>query len=89
MEKPMPIHRNYARLNAADRAVIDAAFRAATDVFHHSRRRFSNSDKAERVVEALATYMIESGGAARENTADGPYGNYTAPDGEEHESYNA
>jgi hypothetical protein len=79
----MSIHRNYARLSAHDRRVVDAAFDAARAVFVEAGRKVSNSDPAERMIEAMATFMIDSGGAAR--VASGS--TFTAPEGAQHESY--
>lgn len=75
----MAIHKNYARLNAADRAVIDEAVDAARDVFKQYGREASGTDPCERMAEAMATYLIESGGHAMLGT--GP--NHTAPAGGE------
>lgn len=81
----MTIHRNYTRLNAADRAVVDRAYTNVRETLNDFRRAASNTDPAERLVEAIATYLIESGGAARV----GMGANLTAPIGTEHPSYGA
>lgn len=77
------IHRNYTRLAGADRAVIDAAFNAAVRALKDDNRHTDMANHAERLVEALATYLIEGGGAARV----GDKATHTAPVGREHESY--
>lgn len=82
----MTIHRNYARLNAADRKVVDDAYDAAISVMTGTwGRKVSFADHAERFVEAIATYLIESGGAARVGNGE----TLTAPEGAEHPSYGA
>ena len=79
----MAIHIDYARLTAADRAVADRAFEAVADVMREHGRKADNADRAERLAEAIATFMITSGGAARM----GEKPNLTARPGAIHESY--
>ena len=79
----MTIHKDYARLCAADRRVVDLAFEAAADMFREWGRKASNAAPAEHLVEALATYLLNSGGHALIGEGE----NRTAMAGDTHPSY--
>lgn len=80
----MSIHRDYKRLSYADRAVVDEAFKEVQAAFRSHDRAADNADAAERLVEAIATYLFESGGAARRGSVRR---SCSAPAGETHPSY--
>lgn len=57
----MPIHDNYLKLDGAEREIVDTGF---TRIYEYITKETSlhaeNGDDAERLVEAIATYLIES-----------------------------
>lgn len=56
----MAIHDNYTKLNKAEIEAVDEAFKAAGAVLRAHNIRTCGDDRAERVVEALATWVKES-----------------------------
>jgi hypothetical protein len=56
----MSIHKNYLTLSAKQRMVVDDAFLAVVVVFRDGKQYPAMDDRAERLVEALATYVAES-----------------------------
>jgi hypothetical protein len=56
----MTIHHNYNRLTQQERHAVDEACDAARIVLRGFGLSCANDDRAERVVEAIATYAVES-----------------------------
>lgn len=56
----MSIHVNYAALPPHLVKVVDDAFEAVADQFRDSDLRFATDDRAEVLVEAIATFLMES-----------------------------
>jgi hypothetical protein len=56
----MNIHQNYDTLSEQQRKAVDAAYNAAAIVLKAAGFNTAGDDRAERLVEALATYLVES-----------------------------
>lgn len=56
----MAIHVNYEAMGEAEREVVDECFQAVYDHLSHLGYKLAGDDRAEHLVEAIATYIIES-----------------------------
>lgn len=56
------IHHHYAEMSEHERQLVDDAFELVrTHILENSHFRAANDDRAERLVEAIARYIHESG----------------------------
>ena len=56
----MSIHNNYSKLNAKEKCTVDETFEAVQHSLECNEIRCALDDTAEHLVEAIATYVIES-----------------------------
>lgn len=53
----MAIHNNYEKMSDTDREVVDECFQGIYDHLMHEGYALAGDDRAEILVEAIATYI--------------------------------
>ena len=56
----MSIHVNYETMSEAERDIVDECFQGIFDHLSAYGYPVANDDRAERLVEAISTYIVES-----------------------------
>lgn len=56
----MSIHENYNKISIMEREATDQAFEAAQAALVDFGIRVTGDDRAEKLIEAIATYIVES-----------------------------
>lgn len=56
----MSIHDQYTKLSDREREAVDEAFNAVQSALTDFGIRVTGDDRAEKLVEAISTYLVES-----------------------------
>lgn len=64
----MSIHENYNKISIMEREAVDQAFDAAQNVLTDFGINVAGDDRAEKLVEAIATYIVESRPLKKDNS---------------------
>jgi hypothetical protein len=54
------IHNNYLKLTPEETQMVDSIYRDATERMRSEGHKIRGDDRAERLIEALSTYLIDS-----------------------------